>query len=181
MAKFRSVNTKFWDDNYIITLKPIEKLLFLYFLTNPLTNICGAYEISIGRICFDTGINQDLLKTILDKFLKEKKVFYRDGWVVLPNFIKNQSLNPSVKEGIKENLLNMPKWIVKIVDSDRLYTGSPQADTPNLTKPNITKPNAASGSGPNFKNENPGADRKKTPSSFQSVGDMLKKKSQNNY
>jgi hypothetical protein len=73
MAKLRSVNTKFWDDNYIIKLKPIEKLLFLYFLTNPLTDICGAYEISKARISFDTGINLDLLETILERFFERKK------------------------------------------------------------------------------------------------------------
>ena len=55
------VNTKFWDDTYIVTLDPIEKLLYLYFLTNPLTNICGIYEIQLRRVAFDTGIDKEVV------------------------------------------------------------------------------------------------------------------------
>ena len=35
MAKQRYINTKFWRDSYIEDLDPIEKLLFLYLLSNP--------------------------------------------------------------------------------------------------------------------------------------------------
>jgi len=111
MAKMRSVNTKFWDDSYIINLDPHEKLLFLYLLTNPLTNICGAYEISLRRISFDTGMVDSLLEPMLEKFSLSGRITYKDGWVVIHNFIKNQSLNPKVKEGIKIGLDNAPKWI----------------------------------------------------------------------
>ena len=41
--KHRYIKTKFWDDSYIIELNPHEKLLFLYLITNPLTNIAGVY------------------------------------------------------------------------------------------------------------------------------------------
>jgi len=43
--KKRYISTKFWDDEFIVNLDPIEKLLFMYFLTNPLTNVA---ENSIG-------------------------------------------------------------------------------------------------------------------------------------
>lgn len=111
MAKLRSVNTKFWDDSYIINLDPHEKLLFLYLLTNPLTNICGAYEISLRRISFDTGLVDSLLKAMLEKFSLSERITYKDGWVVIHNFMKNQSLNPKVMRGIELGLTNTPKWI----------------------------------------------------------------------
>jgi len=111
MSKLRSVNTKFWDDGYIISLDPVEKLLFLYNLTNPLTNICGAYEISLRRIAFDTGIDQDTVLKIFERFEKANKQTYKEGWLVIHNFIKNQSLNPKVREGIKIGLNNAPKWV----------------------------------------------------------------------
>ena len=41
MAKFRYVNTRFWDDSYVAELSPLEKLAFLYLLTNSLTTIAG--------------------------------------------------------------------------------------------------------------------------------------------
>ena len=50
MSDTRMIKTKFWDDDYISYLDSVEKLLFLYCLTNPLTNIAGIYEITLKRI-----------------------------------------------------------------------------------------------------------------------------------
>lgn len=111
MAKLRSVNTKFWDDPYIGELEPMEKLLFLYLLTNPLTNIAGCYEISLRRIAFDTGIETAKVSEILTKFAQANKIIYRDGWLLIRNFIKNQSMNPKILKGIEETVKCCPIWI----------------------------------------------------------------------
>lgn len=117
MSKNRYINTRFWDDGYITTLDPIEKLLFIYLLTNPLTEICGAYEIPLRRIAFDTGIDKDMVSKILDRFADADKVIYRDGWVLICNFIKHQNLNNSkIKKGIEDELSCCPDWI-----KDRSY------------------------------------------------------------
>lgn len=100
MAKQRYINTKFWDDAYIISLTPNAKLLFLYLLTNPLTNIAGCYEISLRRIHFDTGLSEAIIQSTLDTFKDNNKIFYLDSWIVIKNFIKNQSLNPKITKGI---------------------------------------------------------------------------------
>lgn len=120
MAKQRYINTHFWDDNYIINLDPIEKLLFLYFLTNPLTNISGAYEMSIRRAAFDTGIDKEMILKILARFEKSDKMIYRDGWLLIVNFVKNQSLNPKIVKGIQEAVKPCPDWI-----KDRLSIAYP--------------------------------------------------------
>ena len=141
MAKQRVISTKFWDDSYIINLDPVEKLLFLYLLTNPLTNICGIYEITLRRIAFDTGIDSEMVLKILARFEKEKRVLYKKNWICLVNFIKNQSLNPSVVEGIRRELRIIPKDIrIQFATAcDSLRTGSGLL---NLTKLNLTKLNA---------------------------------------
>jgi hypothetical protein len=118
MAKQRIVNTHFWDDGYIVTLDPIEKLLFLYFLTNSLTNIAGAYEINLRRIAFDTGIDRDMIFKILERFEAVKKIYYRDGWVVIPNFIKHQSPSPKIVSGIRNELSQLPKGIADLINCD---------------------------------------------------------------
>lgn len=112
MSKNRYINTRFWDDGYITTLDPIEKLLFIYLLTNPLTEICGAYEIPLRRIAFDTGIDKDMVSKILDRFADADRVIYRDGWVLICNFIKHQNANsPTIKTGIEKGLSCCPDWI----------------------------------------------------------------------
>jgi len=111
-GKNRYINTKFWDDTYIVELDPSEKLLFLYFITNPLTNIIGVYEISLRRISFDTGFDKDMVLRILDRFTRDNKIKYQDGWIIIKNFIKNQKQsdnpNDNINKGIKNCLEEIP-------------------------------------------------------------------------
>jgi len=133
MSKKRYVDTKFWDDNYIIEKDPIEKLLFLYLLTNTLTNIIGIYEISIKRIAFDTGIDKDMVINILERFEEENKVKYENGWIVLKNFTKYQLNNPKINAGIKALVSEVPDNLIKWanIDYDRLSHPNPNPN-PNL-------------------------------------------------
>lgn len=111
MAKQRYINTRFWDDGYVVSLDPLEKLLFIYLLTNPLTEICGAYEIPLRRIAFDTGIDSDMVLKMLSRFAEADKVIYRDGWVLVCNFIKHQAVNPKIEKGIENAVNACPDWV----------------------------------------------------------------------
>jgi hypothetical protein len=72
--KLRTVNVKFWQDSFIEEINSSEKLLFLYLLTNPLTNILGVYEISIKRISYDTGLSKENIEKALKGFERAKKI-----------------------------------------------------------------------------------------------------------
>ena len=110
MAKQRIVNTKFWEDGYIVNLLPDEKLLFLYFLTSPLTNISGIYECPIKIMAVHTGFDKENLESILERF--EGKIHYIDGWVYIRNFIKHQSLeSKTIKRGIQIEMAKVPQKI----------------------------------------------------------------------
>lgn len=111
MAKSRYINTRFWDDTYISSLDPIEKLLFVYFLTNPCTEISGAYEIQLKRVALDTGIDRDMVQKILNRFADEDKIIYRDGWIFICNFIKHQSDSEKINIGIAKLVSRCPDWI----------------------------------------------------------------------
>ena len=111
MAKQRYINTRFWDDTYISSLDPIEKLLFIYFITNPLTEISGAYEIQLKRVALDTGIDRDMVQKILNRFADEDRIIYRDGWIFVTNFIKHQSDNEKINTGIQKLVSACPDWI----------------------------------------------------------------------
>ena len=113
MSKKRYVDTKFWDDNYIIEKDPVEKLLFLYLLTNTLTNIIGIYEISINRIAFDTGIDKDMVIKILERFEADDKTKYENGWIAIKNFTRHQLNNPKINAGIKALSSEVPGNLIK--------------------------------------------------------------------
>ncbi len=113
MAKNRLVNTKFWDDNYIVELDPVEKLLFLYLITNPLTNIAGVYELKLRKVAFDTGIDKEIIQKILDKFIKDGKVLYFKDYIILKNAKRHQVLNDSVTQGIRNVLNEAPMKVIQ--------------------------------------------------------------------
>jgi hypothetical protein len=119
MSKKRYVDTKFWDDNYIIEKDPIEKLLFLYLLTNTLTNIIGIYEISTNRIAFDTGIDREMVDKILKRFEEDDKIKYENGWVAIKNFTKHQLNNPKINAGIEALSREVPKDLIRWANIDR--------------------------------------------------------------
>ena len=111
------VNTRFWDDDYTSNLDPIEKLLFLYFLTNTSTNICGVYEIPLKKIANETGIDKEMVLKIIQRFTKDLKIFYRDGWLVVRNFIKHQNQrSPKIQRGIEIELENAPEHIRNLLE-----------------------------------------------------------------
>lgn len=106
--KLRSVNTKFWDDPFIEELSPSEKLLFLYLLTNPLANLLGIYEITIKRICYDTGLNKETVLNGLERFGTVRKAYYNDNFIILPNWLKNQRLNRNMKINVGKYFNELP-------------------------------------------------------------------------
>src|SRR6185369_4096429 len=69
VAKQRFVNTKFWSDKWVRQkLNPLDRYLFLYFLTNEHTNICGMYELPIETMAFESGLDkEDLMRSFLPR------------------------------------------------------------------------------------------------------------------
>lgn len=90
MATQRYISTSFWDDEWIQTLDPSEKLLYLYYMTNPLTNIAGVYKITPRRISFDTGFNTETINYIMQKFEKAGKVYRFGEYIIIPTWPKHQ-------------------------------------------------------------------------------------------
>lgn len=105
MAKHRMITTEFWRDSFIDELDPIEKLLFLYLICNPATNLCGIYQIPLRIIASDTGIDSRALENVFTKFASKKRAYYVDGWVILPNSVKHQNISSiKIKSGIDREL-----------------------------------------------------------------------------
>lgn len=126
MAKQRYVNTRFWSDNYVSGLKPLERYLFLYFLTNEHTNIGGIYELPLRNIAFETDLKESMILEAIQKFTKAGKVFYIEGWVYVKNFSKHQAVNEKTQKGIENSLKEVaPNVLAKIKEIDMgTYTPS---------------------------------------------------------
>lgn len=118
MSKQRYIDTAFWLDNYTSNLDPIEKLLFLYIITNPNTNISGIYQIPVRLIAASTGIDKEMVLKVISRFEADNKVKYEDGWIAIKNFIKHQKINPNIEKGIINNLKKAPVGLIEWVFKD---------------------------------------------------------------
>jgi hypothetical protein len=113
LTKVRQVNTFFWDDPYIQELYHFGKLLFLYLITSPHTNIAGSFEITEKTMHDHTGIPRTEITDLLKRFEDDKKIIYRNNWMLTVNTIEHQNINNSkILEGIKVILGMSPAWVI---------------------------------------------------------------------
>lgn len=122
MSVSRMINSKFWSDSFVVDkLNPLDRYLFLYFLTNEKTNLAGVYEIPLRTLANETGLDKEEILRMLERF--KGKVEYKDGWVCLVNFVKHQNLgNKSIVKGIQNELDEVPKDILVWVNDLRKET-----------------------------------------------------------
>jgi hypothetical protein len=115
MGKKRMIDTDFWTDSWVVDhLNPLDAHLFMYLFTNPQTNLCGVYKLSIRIMSFQLGIEKDELLRMLKRL--EPKVYYIDGWIILRNGIKNQNYrNVKIKTGILAALEDVPPEVLQRV------------------------------------------------------------------
>lgn len=80
MAKFRQVQTKFWDDPKVTEeMTPEDKLFFLYLLTNKHTTQTGIYELIKKIAAFEIGYSPESIKSLFDRFINHHKLIaYND-------------------------------------------------------------------------------------------------------
>jgi len=112
--KQRYISTSFWDDSWISELGTNEKLLYLYLLTNPLTNIAGVYKITQKRIAFDTGLKLTVIKEILDRFQESKKIFLYEEYLIIPAWPQHQKWQQrkKIQLAIISQLQELPKKLL---------------------------------------------------------------------
>lgn len=69
MAIYRNIHLTFWSDAKVTDeFTPEDKYFYLYLLTNPHTNLCGCYEISIKQISREMGYTEDSVCGLIKRF-----------------------------------------------------------------------------------------------------------------
>ena len=68
MASYRNISMDFWTDSKVVDdFTPEDRYIYLYCMTNPHTNLCGCYEVSIKQIATETGYNNDSVERLLKR------------------------------------------------------------------------------------------------------------------
>lgn len=71
MSKYQPVFVNIWNDVRFTSYSPEKKLLFLYLITNPMTELSGIYPISAKQIFCSTDIEIDNVNNLLRNFDSE--------------------------------------------------------------------------------------------------------------
>jgi len=132
MSRQRYIDTSFWSDEYIESLDPLERYLYIYFLTNPLTNIAGAYKMSVKRMAFETGIDKDMVTKMIGRFTDAQKIAHIDGYIVIKNFIKHQKVNDNIKKGIDKILSELPESVTNWLNGEGVESLSKASNYINI-------------------------------------------------
>jgi hypothetical protein len=112
--KTRMIYTRFWIDDYICSLSHKEKLAFIYFITNERVNLCGIYELPDKYIKIDLELTQKELDTIKEKFMRDGKFVFINGWVKIVNHESYSKFTGEFNEKAKiKELALIPQEIIQ--------------------------------------------------------------------
>ena len=133
MAIYRNVLMTFWTDSKVTDdFTPEDRYFYLYLFTNPHTNLCGCYEISLKQVANEMGYSKDSVENLIKRFENIHNVLkYSEETkeILLLNWHKYNWTNsekfrkPLLKEilNIKCNLFR--DYMQKIFDKDSARYG----------------------------------------------------------
>ena len=80
MSEYRQLHRSFWESGSVEAMDPVEKLLYCYLITSPLSNMEGLYKTTLRRIAFETGIDRDMCVTLFSRLELKHLAGFKDGW-----------------------------------------------------------------------------------------------------
>lgn len=112
MATQRYISTSFWEDPWINSLDSNDRLLYMYLLTSPQSNIAGVYKCGMHIISYHTGLKDAAAR--MAGFAKVKKAFFIENeWIVIPSWPRHQKWKQrsTIKTGIENVLVTLPQEV----------------------------------------------------------------------
>ena len=104
----RYLNTRLWRDSWFESLNANEKFVYIYLLTNPSTNMLGIYNLSIRRIAYDCNLNEQTTRRCIKKLEEALKIIYCKGYIIIPDWISQNAMNPSMKQSAMKDFDKLP-------------------------------------------------------------------------
>ena len=117
MGRISSINTGFWTSPQVVdNFTPEDRYVYLYCITNPRTNLCGCYEVSIKTIAFETGLERYEAADILDRLQRRHGVICYDAdtrELFIVNWLRNQwNSSPKWAENAQRSIRRIKsRWL----------------------------------------------------------------------
>lgn len=112
MYRYQKIESKIWHDEKFKKLSDDAKILFLYFLTSPHSNILGAYVLPKEYIIADLKWSSKRLSKPFAELLKSELCFYENSTELLlvANHLKHNPIeNPNQAKSAAKSLNDLPK------------------------------------------------------------------------
>lgn len=130
MREYGSVQTQFWSDIALQNLSTHAKLLAVYLLTGPHTNMLGCFRLPTGYVAEDLKWNEETVYNAFSE-LDQIRFLIRDSesnWILIINFLDwNPIENPNQGKSIIKLFKRVPplstvfKPIIKILLDQTKY------------------------------------------------------------
>lgn len=107
MAIYRQMHTTYWKDELVGEFTQLQKLFYIYLLTNDRTTQSGLYEFSHRYASFEIGITQKEVAELLHYFVAKKRIRFNpaNNEVLIINWLKyNSAKSPKVAAVIDREL-----------------------------------------------------------------------------
>ena len=107
MANYRNISMDFWQDSKVVDdFTPEDRYMYLYCMTNPHTNLCGCYEISVKQMANETGYNTDSEQHLLRRLGNSHEVLRYDAGTKELLILNWWRYNWTVSDKLNRPLLN---------------------------------------------------------------------------
>ncbi len=110
-SRYIRVATKFWQDEKVRALGDDSKLLYLYVLTSPHSNMAGYYVLPKPYVAYDLNWLPERLDKAFSKLLHHGLIKYckQSDVVLIPNFLKyNPMQNQNQAKGAARRVAELP-------------------------------------------------------------------------
>lgn len=111
METRRYINVRTWSEAWFEDLSATDKLVWIYLNTNSSTNMLGAYSTSIRRLSYECHISEPAVRRSIKKLEVCKKIIYQDGFVIIVDWMAQQSMNPSMRIAARKEYDKLPEHI----------------------------------------------------------------------
>ena len=147
MAIYRQIYLTFWTDTKVVNdFTPEDKYFYLYLMTNPHTNLCGCYEVSIKQMAWETGDNEDTVSRLIERFTTTHNIIRyskETREVLVLNWHKyNWTKSPKLVKSIEANGMDIKdesfkKYIFDLLKKDTVSIGYTYGMDTSVTVPVI--------------------------------------------
>lgn len=101
----RIIQTSVFRDDWFLSLKAINRFLFIYFLVNEHVSILWLYQCPDALILFETGVTPQELSDAKSKFEEDGKIAFYKGWIYLLNAYRYENYKGESNETAKAKFL----------------------------------------------------------------------------